>query len=225
MQFGIVSFWYPNCPDSIVVLLYNFGTSPDKSDYRTCGTHTGRTKCCTILWLHEARAFTEWSQAASPNGQNRRELHNLISCETRQTVGQGTTPMTIFAAPLAFIPAAGFLAFRAFLKAYPSASTEDNPTFLLTGLKLGATSAAALPAIYIVGYIAMNYAGSLTLLRTVGNLPWLLLAIGGNVLNVFALISCLRERTGASMLAGFLLVFLQLCWMFTALSTLVYRDF
>ena len=125
--------------------------------------------------------------------------------------------MTLLALPLAFVPAAGFLALRAFLRAYPSASGEVTIQFVLRGLKLGAISAAALPTYYILG-VSLTESSLLPPRHFLAKLLFLVLAAAGNGVNLFAIFDCLRERGGASLLVTFLLALLQLCWMWTGLA-------
>jgi hypothetical protein len=49
-------------------------------------------------------------------------------------------------------------------------------------------------------------------------LLFLVLAVAGNGVNLFAILECLRERGGASLLVAFLLALLQLGWMWTGLG-------
>jgi len=127
--------------------------------------------------------------------------------------------MSLSALPLAFVPAAGFLALRSFLKAYPSSSTEGDIQFVLRGLKLAAVSAAALPPMYI----AFNLPSCHPLLEVFGKFPFLVFAVAGNGVNLFAIFDCLRERGGAGLLTAFFLAILQLFWLFTAGGLLLYR--
>jgi hypothetical protein len=123
--------------------------------------------------------------------------------------------MPIFEWFLAFVPAAGFLGLRSFLKAHPSATSEDDVQFLLKGLKLASISAAALPALLIVKYITSNLPVSPPLLAELVNRLWLPSAIAGAVVNLIALIDCLHERGGASLLTAFFVAILQVCWLLT----------
>jgi hypothetical protein len=125
--------------------------------------------------------------------------------------------MTLVALPLAFVPAGGYLALRAFLRAYPFASGEVTIQFLLRGLKVGAISAAALPTYYILG-VSLMESSLLPPHHFLAKLLFLVLAAAGNGVNLFAIFDCLRERGGASLLVAFLLALLQLCWMWTGFA-------
>ena len=123
--------------------------------------------------------------------------------------------MTMMALPLAFVPALGFLALRSFLKAHPSATPEDDVQFLLNGLKLASISAAAFPTLLTVKYITYNSPVSSSFLAELLNRLWLPAAIAGGAVNLWALIDCLHERGGASLLTAFFVALLQVCWLLT----------
>jgi hypothetical protein len=133
--------------------------------------------------------------------------------------------MTMVVLPLAFVPALGFLALRSFLKAHPSATSEDDVQFLLNGLKLASISAAALPTLLSVKYITSNSPISSPFLAELVNRLWLPAAIAGGVVNLIALIDCLHERGGASLLTAFFVAILQVCWLLTFVLLLFGRGF
>ena len=133
--------------------------------------------------------------------------------------------MTMVVLPLAFVPALGFLSLRSFLKAHPSATSEDDVQFLLNGLKLASISAAALPTLLSVKYITSNSPISSPFLAELVNRLWLPAAIAGGVVNLIALIDCLHERGGASLLTAFFVAILQVCWLLTFVLLLFGRGF
>jgi hypothetical protein len=136
--------------------------------------------------------------------------------------------MTMVALPLAFVPALGFLALRSFLKAHPSATSENNIQSLLRGLKFGSISAAGLPGLFIIRSAVTATIGlrpQSPLLDLFEYQLVVLFVVAGNSVNLFAIFETLRERGGVSLLTAFFLMLLQLCWLFTAVIALVSRDF
>jgi hypothetical protein len=120
--------------------------------------------------------------------------------------------MKIFLVVFAFVPAAALLALRAYFKAHPPDSSEVGVRGLQRGLKIGAASATALPAAYILLYFRpVNW----------GNLPYLVCAFLGNVVNLAGLIDCLREFSGESLFAALILIFTQLLWICYVFSALM----
>lgn len=120
--------------------------------------------------------------------------------------------MKIFLVVFAFIPAATLLGLRAYFKAHPPDSSEAGIRGLRRGLKLGAASATALP----VAYILLNFRPV-----NLGNLPYLVCALAGNIVNLCGLVDCLRELSGESLFAALLLIFTQLLWMWYGFSALM----
>lgn len=104
-------------------------------------------------------------------------------------------------------------ALRAYLKAHPPDSSEAGIQGLQRGLKLGLASSTALPLYYIVANF--HPPGFL------GNLPYFVSAVAGNGVNLAGIIYCLSELSGESLFAAFLLMLLQLLWMWTALVSLM----
>jgi hypothetical protein len=120
--------------------------------------------------------------------------------------------MKILLVVFAFVPAGTFFALRAYFKAHPPDSSETGIRGLQRGLKLGAASAVALPAAYILLYF---------LPANLGNLPHLVCALAGNIVNLCGLVDCLRELSGESLFAALLLVLTQLLWMWYGFSALM----
>jgi hypothetical protein len=121
--------------------------------------------------------------------------------------------MTILIIVVAFAPAGVFFALRAYLKVHPPDSSEAGIRGLQRGLKLGVASLTALPLFYIVIYL--HPPGFL------GNLPYFVSAVAGNGVNLAGIIYCLSELSGESLFAAFLLLLVQLLWMWTALGALM----
>jgi hypothetical protein len=122
-------------------------------------------------------------------------------------------PSTIVFVVLAFVPAGGLFALGTYLKAHPPDSSEEGVRRLVRGLRAGAASAVALPLVYILFYFHP--------VPLLGNLPYLVITLAGNILNAFGLLECLRELSGASLLAAFILALVQLLWIWTAFSALM----
>jgi hypothetical protein len=120
--------------------------------------------------------------------------------------------MKIFLIVLPFVPAGILFALRAYLKVHPPDSSEAGVRGLQRGLKLGVASAAALPLAYFLFYFRPINSG---------NLPYLVCAFVGNIVNLAGLIDSLRELSGESLFAALLLIFAQLLWMFYAFSALM----
>jgi hypothetical protein len=120
--------------------------------------------------------------------------------------------MKIFLVVFAFVPAAALLALRAYFKAHPPDSSEAGIRGLQRGLKIGAASATALPVAYILLYFRpVNW----------GNLPYIVFAFVGNIVNLAGLVDCLREFSGESLFAALFLTFTQLLWMWYVFSALM----
>jgi len=105
----------------------------------------------------------------------------------------------------AFAPAALLLALRIYFKSHPPDTSEAGAHGLQRGLKLGAISATALPLLFILA----NFRSV-----SVGNIPYVVCGLAGNVLNLVAITDCLRERSGQSLFAALVLSGAQLVWLF-----------
>jgi hypothetical protein len=119
--------------------------------------------------------------------------------------------MKIFLVVFAFVPAAALLALRAYFKAHPPDSSEVGVRGLQRGLKIGAASTTALPLACILLYFRPV---------NLGNVPYLVCAFVGNIVNLAGLVDCLREFSGESLFAALILIFTQtlwMCYMFTVL--------
>jgi hypothetical protein len=120
--------------------------------------------------------------------------------------------MRIFLLVLAFAPAGALLALKAYFKSYPPDSSDTAVRGLRRGLKIGTASATALAVAYILLYFRPVHWG---------NLPYLVCAFVGNIVNLAGLIDCLREFSGESLFAALLLIFTQLLWMWFVFSALM----
>lgn len=113
----------------------------------------------------------------------------------------------------AFVPAGVLYALRAYFRAHPPDSSEVGFRGLQRGLRLGAVSGVALPLVCILLFFRpVGYRG---------NLLYLVCALAGNIVNFAGLIDCLREVSGESLVSAFLLIFIQLLWVWYAFMALM----
>lgn len=121
--------------------------------------------------------------------------------------------MKTFAWLFALLPAAVLFASRTYLKAHPPDPSDAGFRFLLRGLGLGSASAAALPLVYVLSYFYPTSA--------LGNAPYVVFALAGNIANFVGVLDCLRERGGPNLVAASLLLLTQILWLWTAFSALM----
>jgi hypothetical protein len=110
----------------------------------------------------------------------------------------------------AFVPAVSLFAMRAYLKTHSPDMSEIELAGLMRGLGFGVASAIALPLFYIV----VNLNGA----RFLGNLPYVVSALAGNIVNVVGVYGCLRRITAPGLFGGLILLLIQLLWMWTLLG-------
>ena len=118
--------------------------------------------------------------------------------------------MTMLYILSAFVPAVGLFAMRAYLKIHSPDLSETELRGLMRGLGLGVASTIVLPLFYVVAGLERS--------RFLGNLPYVLAALAGNIVNVLAVYRCLRRVTAPGLFAGLILVLIQLLWMYTLLG-------
>jgi hypothetical protein len=106
-----------------------------------------------------------------------------------------------------------FVAMRIYLKSHPPDVTTMGVLSLQRALLLGAVSSAAVLLLYII----MFYFPPVFQSR---NLPLVLCAFAGNILNLAALADCLRELSGESLFAACFILLNQLLWIFYGLRVL-----
>ena len=103
--------------------------------------------------------------------------------------------------------------FSLYIKSHPPDASIPGISSLRRGLQLGIMSSTSVSLLYIVMLF-------FPLVIPSRNLPFVLCAIGGNLLNLAAGIYCLRELTGESLFAGLLVLLNQLLWILYALRVL-----
>jgi hypothetical protein len=108
---------------------------------------------------------------------------------------------------LAFVPAVALFALRAYLKTHPPSTSDVGLKTFLQGLAFGVASTFALPLIYI----AHNF----QLVRYPGNLPDIVFAFAGNIINLIGVFECAYKRTGPGLGVALFLVIVQLMWIWT----------
>ena len=118
--------------------------------------------------------------------------------------------MTMLFILSSFVPAAGLFGMRAYLKTHSPDLSETELRGLMRGLGLGVASTIVLPLFYVVAGLERS--------RFLGNLPYVLAALAGNIVNVLAVYRCLRRVTAPGLFAGLILVLIQLLWMYTLLG-------
>ena len=106
-----------------------------------------------------------------------------------------------------------FVAMRIYLKSHPLDVTTMGVLSLQRALLLGPVSSAAVLLLYII----MFYFPPVFQSR---NLPLVLCAFAGNILNLAALVDCLRELSGESLFAACFILLNQLLWIFYGLRVL-----
>jgi hypothetical protein len=77
-------------------------------------------------------------------------------------------------------------------------------------LKLGVMS----PLLLVGNYICVYFHP----LKWLGNLPYLIIALVGNVLNAVGVFACVRQPRGPTWLMAFFLVLLQVAWLWALLA-------
>jgi hypothetical protein len=102
---------------------------------------------------------------------------------------------------------------RVYLKSHPPDVSAAGARFLQQGLRLGAVSSIAVLLLYII----MFYFPPVFQSR---NLPLVLCALAGNVLNLAALVDCLRELSGESLFAACFVLLSQLLWILYGLRVI-----
>jgi hypothetical protein len=97
-----------------------------------------------------------------------------------------------------------------YLKSHPPDSSERGIFWLRRGLWLGALSSAAVLVLFSVMFYFPPVSPSLFW-------PLALSALAGNVLNLVSLIYCLRELSGESLCAAFVVLLNQFLWILYAI--------
>jgi hypothetical protein len=100
-----------------------------------------------------------------------------------------------------------------YVKSHPPDVSSMGVRSLQRALRLGAISSTAVLLLYII----MFY---FPLVFRSRNLPLVLCALAGNILNLAALVDCLREISGESLFAACFVLLDQLLWIFYALGVL-----
>lgn len=96
--------------------------------------------------------------------------------------------MTLLFILSAFVPAAGLFAMRAYLKTHSPDLSETELRGLMRGLGLGVASTIALPLFYIAAGLERS--------RFLGNLPYVVAALAGNIVNVLGVYMCIDVYAG-----------------------------
>jgi hypothetical protein len=109
----------------------------------------------------------------------------------------------------AFVIASAVICLGIYLKSHPPDMSVASLRSLQRGLRLGAASSITVLLLYILYYFHPTVDER--------NLPFVLCAFAGNLVNLTAVVNCFRELTGESLFAACLLVFTQLLWMLYAL--------
>ena len=110
---------------------------------------------------------------------------------------------------IAFALAVAIFALRVYLKSHPPDVSAAGIRSLQRGLRLGTVSSITLLLLYIIYYFRPVAFGR--------NLPFVACAFAGNILNLAAVVDCLRELSGESLFAACLLLLNQLLWILYAL--------
>jgi hypothetical protein len=111
---------------------------------------------------------------------------------------------------VALVVTAAIFALGVHVKYHAPNASVSGVRGLRRGLRLGAVSAMAILLLYII----MFYFPPVSPAR---NLPLVLVAFVGNILNLVAIVNCLRELTGESIFAAFVVLLNQLLWILYAL--------
>jgi hypothetical protein len=114
---------------------------------------------------------------------------------------------------IAFVVTAAILALGVHAKSYSPNGSVAGVRGLRRGLRLGAVSSTAILLLYII----MFYFPPVSPAR---NLPLVLCALVGNILNLAAVVDCLRELNGESLFAAFVVLLNQLLWILYALRVM-----
>ena len=113
----------------------------------------------------------------------------------------------------AFIVTVAIFALGVHVKSHAPNASVTSVGGLRRGLRLGAVSATAILLLYII----MFYFPPVSPAR---NLPLVLCAFVGNILNLAAVVDCLRELGGESLFAAFVVLLNQLLWILYALRVM-----
>jgi hypothetical protein len=98
-------------------------------------------------------------------------------------------------------------------KSYAPGGSAAGVRGLRRGLRLGAVSSTAILLLYVI----MFYFPPVSPAR---NLPLVLCAFVGNILNLAAVVDCLRELSGEGLFAAFVVLLSQLLWILYALRVM-----
>ncbi len=113
----------------------------------------------------------------------------------------------------AFIVTGVLVALRVYLKSHPPDVTPTDVLSLQRALRLGAISSTAVLLLYTI----MFYFSPVFQSR---NLPLVLCAFAGSILNLAALVDSLREISGESLFAACFIVLNQLLWILYGLRVM-----
>jgi hypothetical protein len=92
-----------------------------------------------------------------------------------------------------------------YVRSHPPDASERGVRRLRLGLRLGTASSTTVLLIFV---LMLYFPGSFL----TWNLLLVLLGVAGNIVNLMAVVDCLRELNGESLFAALLLVFSQLLW-------------
>jgi len=112
-----------------------------------------------------------------------------------------------------FVVMAAIVVMGTYIKSHPSDASELGVRRLQIGLRLGMLSSAAI----LLTFLVLAY---FPVLHHIPNLSLALFAVAGNIVNLMAIVDCLREVNGEAFFAALLLVFRQLLWIVFMVSAM-----
>lgn len=113
----------------------------------------------------------------------------------------------------AFVLTGAVLWMWIYMKSHPPEASVTGILWLRRGLRLGTVSSTAVLLLYLMTLYFPPVSPSLFW-------PLTLCALAGNILNLVSLVSCLRELSGESLFAGFLVLLTQILWALFALQAM-----
>jgi hypothetical protein len=115
---------------------------------------------------------------------------------------------------VALVVMAAIVAMGTYIKSRPPDASQLGVRRLQIGLRLGMLSSAAI----LLTFLVLDY---FPVLHHIPNLSFALFAVAGNIVNLMAIVDCLREVNGEAFFAALLLVFRQLLWIVFMVSVML----
>jgi hypothetical protein len=107
----------------------------------------------------------------------------------------------------------GLLGMSIYIRLHPPEGSVEGTRYLQRGLRLGTASAITVSLLFVAMHLFPPI--SLSTIQ-----PLALVAVTGNIVNAIAVVCCLRELSGESLCATFLILLNQALWILYGLLAL-----